>query len=98
MEISFSVLTTLISLLIAFGSLVYVVKNNKRTDIKEIEQKASENAKMNMKLDEISRNVSDIKYDNSALRKDMVALSERVTSVEASAKSAHKRIDDIQKG
>lgn len=92
----FDRIATIISLLIAMSSLVYVIKNNRRTDIKEVQERAVENAKVNMKLDEISRTLADIKYDNSSLKKELASLAERVTSVESSTKSAHKRIDDLQ--
>jgi hypothetical protein len=48
-----------------------------------------------MKLDNISQNVNDIKYDISATKKEVRDLTERVVTVEQSTKSAHHRLDDF---
>ena len=85
-----------ISLLIALGGLYLNSRSFKKNDIKDIEEKAKESATLNVKLDAISLTVTDIKYDISATKKEVSALSERVTSVEQSTKSAHHRIDAIE--
>ena len=62
-------ITILISVVSVSFAVFFGLKNNKRSDIKDIEQKATERAETNYKLDEISRNVSDIKYDISSTKK-----------------------------
>lgn len=86
----------LISVIIAFLSLTYVVKNNKRADESEIKEKAKTDATLNLKLDAISNTVQDIKYDISATKKDVATLNVKVAELEASTKSAHKRIDSVE--
>ena len=50
-----------------------------------------------MKLDQIGADVRDIKYDITAVKKDVQGLKERMIMVEQSTKSAHKRLDDYNK-
>ncbi len=92
-------MTIEISLLVGILSFSFAVyfglKNNRRSDVKDIEERAANNAKVNMKLDLISQNVSDIKNETSATRVEVRNLTERVVAVEQSAKSAHHRIDDM---
>mgnify|MGYP000046242219 CR=1 FL=1 len=90
-------LMSIIPIALSAFTVFYVIKNNKRSDTKDIEARVIENTKMNMKLDEIGRNVADIKYDISATKKDVQSLTERLTKVEASVKQAHYRIDRIDK-
>lgn len=71
-------------------------KNSKHTDVKDIERQVAERTEMNMKLDEINRNTTDIKYDVSAVKKDVQAHGDRIIKVEESVKSAHHRLDTIE--
>jgi peptidoglycan hydrolase CwlO-like protein len=91
-------MTIEITIVISAVSVAYAIyfglKSNRRNDIKDIEERAANNAKVNMKLDNISVAVNDIKYDISATKKEVKELTERVVSVEQSAKSAHHRLDD----
>lgn len=89
--------TLLISVISVSCAVYFGLKNNKRADDKEIEQRATERAETNYKLDEIGRNVNDIKYDISETRKEVRELAERMASVEASTKQAHHRIDRLDK-
>lgn len=87
---------SLISVLITFGSLCFVIKNNKRTDIKDIQEKAEKDANINYKLDVITNTVTDIKYDISATKKDVANLTLRVTDIESKLKVADYRMNNIE--
>lgn len=87
----------LVSFLSAAFSIYFGLKNSKHTDVEDIERRAAESAKTNAKLDSISSTVNDIKYDISATRKDVQTLSEKLVTVDASCKSAHKRIDRLER-
>lgn len=89
-------LTILISIISVAFAIYFGLKSNRRSDVKEIEERAANNAKVNMKLDTISTTVNDIKYDISATKKEVRELTERVVQIEQSAKSAHHRIDRIE--
>lgn len=86
----------LISLTSVAFSVYFGLRNNKRSDTKEIEQRVAERTETNMKLDQIGKDVQDIKYDISATKKSVNSLTERVASVESSVKSAHHRLDTME--
>lgn len=93
MTIEVALLLSVVS--VAF-SIFFGLKNNRRSDTKEIEERVRENTKINMKLDNIALNTSDIKNELSAMKKDVSGHEERIIKVEDSAKSAHHRIDGIE--
>lgn len=94
------VYVTSFAALISFLSLCFAVwlgmKGDKRTDTKDIEERAKENARINFKLDEISSTTKEIKRDVDGVMKDVKEQNERLIIVEQAVKSAHKRIDDFQ--
>jgi DNA anti-recombination protein RmuC len=48
-----------------------------------------------VKLENINDNIKEVKIDMKDIISDMDKVKERLTAVEASAKSAHKRIDNL---
>jgi uncharacterized protein YpmB len=88
-------ITIVISAVSVAFAIYFGLKSNRRNDVKDIEERAANNAKVNMKLDIISSNVTDIKNETSATRVEVRNLTERVVAVEQSAKSAHHRLDDL---
>ena len=46
----------------------------------------------------IRTSVDEIRLDNKTIQKDVGDLKVKVTEIEQSTKSAHKRLDDLQKG
>lgn len=55
-------------------------------------------AKLDVKMDNILRITSDIQQKTNSMQLRVEALTERVAKVEASAASAHKRIDEYVHG
>ena len=92
-------MTIEISLLIGIVSVAFAVyfglKSNRRNDVKDIEEKATRDATIIVKLDAISSDVKDIKDDISNINQKVEAIDKRVTIVEQSTKSAHKRLDGL---
>lgn len=88
-----------IAVLISIVSVCFAIytglRGNKRADTHDAERKAAETATINIKLDQIGGDVRDIKYDMTAIKKDVQGLTERVVAVEQSAKSAHHRLDTM---
>lgn len=83
---------------ISVSAMIYFnSKNSKHTDEKEIRERIEEQTRVNLKLDEINRNTTDIKYDVSAVKKDVQKHAEKIVEIEASAKQAHHRIDSIER-
>lgn len=92
-EVSTAIIISVLSL--AF-SVFMGLKSNKRTDTKDIEERVKENTRINMKLDAISSNTTDIKNEVSKMRKEINSHDNRIVKVEESVKSAHHRIDGLE--
>lgn len=94
------IIISIIGVFISAVSVTTVIyfnsKNSKHTDEKEIRERIEEQTRVNLKLDEINRNTTDIKYDVSAVKKDVQAHGERLIKVEESVKSAHHRLDTLE--
>ena len=89
--------TAIIISVLSLGFSVYMgLKNNKRTDTKDVEERVKENTRINMKLDAISNNTTDIKNEVSEMRKEINSHDNRIIKVEESVKSAQHRIDGIE--
>ena len=69
-----------------------------RTRKKDVQQDAGANAGLRMDINYIKRGVDDIRIDQKCMREDVGKLSERVVRVEESCKSAHHRLDGLEKG
>lgn len=81
----------IISALALLFSCYQFVKATSKEDTTQI-------TKVLTKLDFIADNVNEIKIDVRDTKADMQDLRERVALTEASVKSAHKRLDAIEKG
>ena len=92
-------MTIEISILVGIVSVAFAIffgqKSNRRNDVKDIEENATRNATIIVKLDTISEDVKDIKKDMSNINEKIELIDKRVTIVEQSTKSAHKRLDGI---
>lgn len=64
---------------------------------KDTRKNAADSARREAKLDSISSGVEDIRVEMRAMRSRMDGLAERVSAVESSCKSAHHRLDQIQR-
>ena len=100
MTVSTTTLIAIFGLIVTIFSVSFAIyfglKSSKRNDSSDIEKKATEQATINVKLDQIGGDVRDIKYDVTGVKKDFQMLSERVVKVEEAAKSAHHRLDGIE--
>lgn len=95
MDQIWTLITITISVLSLLLSFMFSSRNSKRQDTSEIERKARESATWDVKLGEIGSDVKDIKYDITAVKKDVQGLTERIVVVEQSAKQAHRRLDQV---
>lgn len=92
-----SICSLAISVLSVGSAIYFNSKSSKHTDVEEIKQRVEESTRTNMKLDEIGRNVNDIKFDMTSTKNAVQNLTERVVSVEGSAKQAHHRLDRVER-
>lgn len=97
LPIVISILAVIVSIISVAAMIYFNSKNSKHTDEKEIRERIEEQTRVNLKLDEINRNTTDIKYDVSAVKKDVQKHAEKIVEIEASAKQAHHRLDSIER-
>lgn len=82
----------------AIGTLIgffITIATYTRNRDKDVQAKATAEATVNAKLDNINGGVDSLRVDFKVEQKERAALSERVTRVEESVSSAHKRINEI---
>ena len=89
-------ITILISIISVAFAIYFGLKSNRRSDVKDIEERVSRDTKINIKLDDISSDVKDVKYDIASVRKKIDDIDHRLVVVEQSTKSAHHRIDRME--
>jgi outer membrane murein-binding lipoprotein Lpp len=88
---------TTIGIICTIVGAVIGISTYKRTVTKDIQNETKESAIMATKLDFISQGVNNIQVKMEAQETKFEAMNERITRVEESTKSAHKRLDDIEK-
>lgn len=93
-EISTAIIISVVS--VAF-SIFFGLKNNKRSDTKDIEERVRQNTKINMKLDNISSLSKEIKSEISQMKDKLDSNNGRIIKLEDGVKSAHRRIDTLEK-
>lgn len=88
---------TIIISAISVSFAIYIgLRNNRKTDNKDIADKVARDTRIDVKLEEISSYVKEIRDDNSETKRQLIELNRQLALVEASAKSAHHRIDKIE--
>lgn len=90
-----SIISVTFSIFFGIVSLVLNIKNNRRTDNSDLEDRVRENTRINMKLDVISSNTKDIKDEVVEMRKELNSHDNRIIKVEESVKSLHHRVDEM---
>lgn len=100
-------LALVISVVSVAFSIFFGLKNNKRSDTKEveertkeriteIEERTKENAIINVKLDNINSSNLEIKDRLNSVAKQIQEHGDRLIKVEESTKSAHHRINSLE--
>lgn len=101
MTVELGVLMTVFGLIIAFQGYQLNkqkhIRDQRKEENDEAKTDAKESAEIRAQLGYISKGVDDIRIDLRTNERQMVALGERVTRVEESAKQAHKRLDNYEK-
>lgn len=94
LEVSTAIVISVLSL--SF-SVYKGLKDNKRSDTKDIAERVADSTRINMKLDAISSSTNEIKNQLSSLVKEVQAHGDRLIKVEESVKSAHHRLDSLER-
>ena len=94
---------TLIAVLIFFRKEIWAIlkalyfglKNSKKSDKEEIVARIARDTKTDMKLDEISSDVKEVKDTVKNIQNDVKDHEGRIVKLEASYKAEHKRLDEV---
>lgn len=89
---------TIVAICVPLIALIFTALTFKRNADKDTGATAAERATMNANISYIRTSIDEIKLDNKSIQKDVSDISKKLVEVEASAKSAHKRLDDLMKG
>jgi peptidoglycan hydrolase CwlO-like protein len=89
---------TIVAICVPLIALIFTALTFKRNADKDTGATAAERATMTANINYIRSSIDEIKLDNKAIQKDVSDISKKLVEVEASAKSAHKRLDDLMKG
>jgi peptidoglycan hydrolase CwlO-like protein len=89
---------TIITLVLSFCALLFTALSFRRTQNQDTTASATERATMTANIQYIRQSIDEIKLDNRTIKTDLDELKTKVATIDARAKSAHKRIDDMQKG
>lgn len=79
-------------------TLFFLFKNNKKSDSQSIAQNAGQLSRIETTLDSVRGGVDDLRVEIRTQQKKIDEFSERLARVEESDKSAHKRIDTLERG
>lgn len=85
----------LISIVSVAFSIYFGIKNSKRSDKDEIVERIARDTKTDMKLDEISSDVKEVKETVKNIQNDVKDHEGRIVKLEASYKAEHKRLDEV---
>ena len=72
-----------------------ICKNSKKSDNQEIAERIARDTRVDMKLDEISTNVRDVKETVKNIQNDIKDHEGRIVKLESSYKAEHKRLDEL---
>lgn len=85
----------IVSIVSVSFSIFFGLKNSKKSDVKDIEARVARDTKTDMKLDEISKDVKEVKDTVRNIQNDVKDHEGRIVKVEASLNAEHKRLDEL---
>ena len=89
---------TIVVIAVPLIALIFTALSYKRNADHDTGASAAERATMNANISYIRSSIDEIKLDNRAIKTDLDELKAKVVAIDASVKSAHKRLDDLMKG
>lgn len=90
-----ALLSTIIGIVCGVGGFVISYLTSQRKKAKDDQEKGAKIGTIQSDLGYIKAGIDDMKRDNREMTKQLTDLSIRVTRVEESTASAHKRLDEI---
>ena len=93
---AFTIIVSSVSMLGALVAIYYALRNGKKTDEKEFQQRVEENTRINIKLDDISSKTSDIKAELQNISKTVQSHDIKLAELDIRTKELEKRVDLIE--
>lgn len=93
-EITLAVLVSMLSL--AF-SVYMAIRSNRKASENEVADRIARETRVDMKLDEISKDIKEVKETVKNIQTDVKDHEGRIVKLEASYKAEHKRLDELFK-
>ena len=90
-----STISIMISIVSVSFAVFFGLKNNRRSDEKEISERIARDTKTDMKLDAIANDVKEVKETVKSIQSDVKDHEGRIVKLEASYKAEHKRLDEL---
>ena len=88
-------ITLLISIISVSFSVFFGLKNSKKSDEKDIAERIARDTRTDMKLDEIGKDVKEVKETVRNIQNDVKDHEGRIVKLESSLKAEHKRLDEL---
>lgn len=88
-------ISILISIISVSFAVFFGLKNSKKSDAKDIEDRVARDTKTDMKLDEISKDVKEVKETVRTIQNDVKDHEGRIAKLEASYTRLHERVDNF---
>ena len=86
-----------LAVVISMASLAFSVymglKGNRKNDEKEIKERIARETRTDLKLDEIGKDIKEVKETVKNIQNDIKDHEGRIVKLEASLKALHKRLD-----
>jgi len=89
---------TIVAITVPLIALAFTAMTFRRNEQKDTSAEATERATLTADVKYIRSSIDEMKVENKSIQRDVSEISKKVIEIEASAKSAHKRIDDLMKG
>lgn len=90
-----STISIVISIVSVGFAIFFGLKNNRRSDEKEIAERIARDTRTDMKLDSIATDVKEVKETVKSIQSDVKDHEGRIVKLEASYKAEHKRLDEL---
>ena len=87
---------TLVAIVVPLVALAFTALTFRKNADHDTAAVATDRATLQADVRYIRTSIDEIKLENKSIQKDVSELTKKVVEVEASAKSAHKRLDDLQ--
>ena len=90
-------LETILALCISGCALLFTALSFRRTASHDTADTATQRATLSADIRYIRDSIDEIKLENKSIQKDLSELKTKVVEIDQAAKSAHKRIDDLNR-